>query len=175
MNTKLKQWLDANTDIEIDRGDAYWYRRSDGIRMIGYITTEPWMALTNRADGESIYTDNMSYCDHGWGYGADSKVTAECLYALLPQDLADEVRAEYAEYNYDQLAQDIQDYLQERNGWDFDYDYFESSMSGRKGKCGWREGKMTDDDIIRALDLQHDPDFDECDEDIEDDLTAEEA
>ena len=162
MNARLKQWLDANISIETDYGDAYWYYNADGQRVIAY-NTAPWMALTNRADGEIIYTDNMSYCDHGWDYGADSGGTAERLYALLPHDLAEEVRAEYAKYNYDQCAEDVQDYLRERNGWDYNYDYYESSMSGRKGKSGWREGNMTEEDIIRALNLPHNPDYDECD------------
>ncbi len=158
MTKELKQWLDDNTSIITDYCDAYWYRNEAGQATIGYdMHGNPYIAIIDR-DGESIYTDNMSYCDHGWSYGADSGETRDWLLSRLPQDLADKVRAE--DDVCDNLATDMQEYLRDRNGWDFDNDYFESA-------CGGRES-MTDEDIVDKLGIPHDADRDEC-EDGEDD------
>ncbi len=153
MNAKLKQWLDDNTIIDSDKGNAYWYYNVNGQITIGNDGDLPSVSICDK-NYNPIYSDCLSYGYHGWATGDDNAATADSLYSLLPQDLAAAVHAEYDGYSHDILAQDMHEYLRLRNGWDFDYAYYESSQ-------GRGEGNMTNEDLVKALDLPYDESADE--------------
>ena len=154
MNAKLKQWLDDNTIIDIGRNSAYWYHNIIGRVTIGYNGCDmAYISLCDK-DDNPIYTDCLSYGYHGWATGDDSQATADSLYSLLPQDVATETHAEYDRYADWAIEIDMADYLRTRNGWSFDDDYY--------------NGKMTDEDLVKALGLPHDADADEIDMDDDD-------
>ena len=149
MNKELKKWLDANTTVETDAGSAYWYYNASGTKTIDArdINTPAYISLM--LHGDPIYTDCLSYCNHGLGDGVGGNDEDDIL-ALMPPALADALRGEYAVDG--SLEDDLAEYLHDKTEWTPDYDYYDQPA----------DDDDADDEAIAALGIPHDEEEDKC-------------
>lgn len=168
MNKELKNWLDENAEVKVSAGGWTWWWENtinEGVRKVVLCPEGdlPCVCLVDKKSGRTIYTDAMSYCRHGFGDGllGDESI----LHDIVPADVWQAVREWYGEREDDErlveemfaLEGDMNDYIEERNGYAPNRDYFVHGDSDE-----------LDERAVRFLGIFHDEKMDDPEETEED-------
>lgn len=162
MNTKIKNWLDANAKVVTDCGNMYYYIDRNGEPMLEDNGGDcAWIALMT-VGGKAVFTDAMDYCNHGFGNGAHDRRREAAVKDVVPQNIWREIVAEYGDDGCDGLDDadrfqaDLETYLRDRAGWTPNRDYFDCPSPDVRA-------------AIDALQIPHNAEMDEvtANEDVE--------
>lgn len=172
MNKELKNWLDENTEVEVSAGGwSWWWENTinEGVRKV-VICPEgdlPCVCLVDKKSGRTIYTDAMDYGWYGFGDGSCIDGNDESiLHDVVPADVWQAVREWFGKYDDDPdldrpelvadkfgLEEEMDDYLEERNGFTPNRDYFVPGDSDE-----------LDERAVRFLGIRHDEEMDDPEE-----------